>query len=115
MSDYDNTNRGSLFRNDRRETDRHPEYKGSINVNGEEYWLSAWVKEAGPNAKNPGQKFFSLSVQPKNQAQTPQNGAQGARPSHGATSGRGQVPTAQAGSQGASGAPFNDDLGDIPF
>lgn len=57
--EYDNTNRGVLFKNDRKESDRHPEYKGSINVNGEEFWLSSWVKD-GKNGK-----FMSLSVTPK--------------------------------------------------
>jgi hypothetical protein len=58
--EYDNTNRGVLFKNDRKESDRHPEYKGSININGEEFWLSSWVKEGKTG------KFMSLSVTPKN-------------------------------------------------
>lgn len=61
---YDNTNRGTLSKNERKTKDTHPEYTGQINVEGKEYWLSAWVKEAkqGPNA---GKKFFSMSVKPK--------------------------------------------------
>lgn len=59
--DYDNTNKGVLFRNDRRETDSHPEFTGSINVGGQEFWLSAWVK----TKKDGSGKFFSLSVKPK--------------------------------------------------
>jgi hypothetical protein len=62
--EYDNTNRGVLFKNDRKESDRHPEYKGSINVNGEEFWLSSWVKEGKTG------KFMSLSVTPKNDRPT---------------------------------------------
>jgi len=61
--EYDNTNKGSLFKNDRKELDTHPDYNGSINVGGEEYWLNAWVKES----KKDGKKFFSLSVKPKDQ------------------------------------------------
>lgn len=63
MAEYDNTNRGTLFRNDRRESDKHPQYTGSINVNGEEFWLSAWIKESRDGSK----KFFSLSVKEKEQ------------------------------------------------
>lgn len=62
---YDNTNSGMLARNDRKEKDTHPDFKGSINVDGREYWLSAWVKEGKEGGKMAGKKFFSLSVSPK--------------------------------------------------
>ena len=55
-------NSGSLFKNDRRETDKHPNYKGSVMVAGVEYWLSAWVKTS-----RAGTKFMSLSVKPKDE------------------------------------------------
>ena len=61
MTQYDNTNRGALFKNTRKDSDNHPDYNGSINVDGVEYWLSAWVKEGAKG------KFFSLSVKPKEQ------------------------------------------------
>ena len=59
MTQYDNTNRFALFRNDRRENDKHPEYTGTLNVDGVEYWISAWIKEGQRG------KFFSGSVKPK--------------------------------------------------
>lgn len=62
MSDFDNTNRGALFKNDRKEKDTHPDYKGSINVGGVDHWLDAWLK----TDKN-GKKFMSVSVKPKEQ------------------------------------------------
>lgn len=62
---YDNTNSGTLGKNKRKEKTEHPDYSGQINVDGTDYWLSAWLKEAGPNSKTPGEKFFSLSVRPK--------------------------------------------------
>lgn len=60
MAEYDNTNSGALFKNDKRTNDRQPEYKGSLNVEGTEYWVSAWVKTS-----KAGQKFFSLALTPK--------------------------------------------------
>ena len=62
MSDYDNTNTGALFKNDKRESEKQPLYKGQLNVEGAEFWISAWLKES----KN-GDKYMSLSVQPKEQ------------------------------------------------
>lgn len=59
--EYDNRNRGVLFKNHDKEKDTHPDYRGSINVDGKELWLSAWLKES----KKDGSKFMSLSVKPK--------------------------------------------------
>lgn len=56
---YDNNLRGVLFKNDRKEKDSHPDYKGSCEINGEEMWLSAWIKEGQKG------KFISLSFQAK--------------------------------------------------
>ena len=47
---------GSLFKNDRKTTDNHPDYTGSIMVNNKEHYLSAWVKEGTKG------KFFSVSI-----------------------------------------------------
>jgi uncharacterized protein (DUF736 family) len=58
---YDNTNRGALFKNDDKQNDNHPDYKGSINVNGTDLWISAWLK----TSEKTGKKFLSLSVKAK--------------------------------------------------
>lgn len=59
MTQYDNKNRGVLFKNDRKQQDSHPDYTGNINVDGVEFWLSAWIKEGQRG------KFMSLSIKPK--------------------------------------------------
>lgn len=56
---YDDSNRGVLFKNDRKAKDGDRDYSGSINVDGHDYWLSAWIRE-GRNGK-----FMSLSVKRK--------------------------------------------------
>jgi hypothetical protein len=50
---------GALFKNDRKEKETQPDYKGDAKINGQEYWLSAWVKEGKTG------KFFSLAYTPK--------------------------------------------------
>ena len=62
MTDYDNTNRGALFRNDKAQSDKHPTHTGKINVDGRDYYLNAWVKDGKKG------KFFSLSVKPMDAA-----------------------------------------------
>ena len=63
--DFDNTNKGVLFKNENKTSDNHPDYKGSVNVNGTEYWLSSWIKTGKKG------KFMSLSVSQKDDAKKP--------------------------------------------
>ena len=57
MTQFDNTNKGQLWGNEKKETDKHPDFKGSINVEGVEYWLSAWKRDSGGNPKAPALRF----------------------------------------------------------
>ena len=80
MSDYDNSNSGAMFKNDRKLKDNHPDRKGSAQITcpsckaSHDFWVSGWVKTSGPMAKNPGQQFMSMAFQAKEeqqQAKTP--------------------------------------------
>tara|TARA_B110000971_G_scaffold220157_1_gene262983 strand:- start:801 stop:1061 length:261 start_codon:yes stop_codon:yes gene_type:complete len=57
-------NSGSMFKNERKEKETHPDYKGTAMVGGVEMWMSAWLKTSGS-----GTKFMSFSFQPKEQQQ----------------------------------------------
>jgi len=57
--EYDNNNTGALFKADK-QSERHPDYNGSCEINNVEMWMSAWIK----TSKN-GKKFMSLSFNPK--------------------------------------------------
>ena len=62
--EYDNRDRGVLYKNENKTSENHPDYSGSVNVAGTDFWLSGWLKES----KKDGKKFFSLSVRPKGDA-----------------------------------------------
>jgi len=93
VKQYDNTNTGLLAKNDRKDTETHPDYTGSVNVGGVEYWLSAWIKTGKEGGKLAGQKYFSLSVKPKD--------------------GLRAAPPATKKPQPAAAEPFEDDS--VPF
>lgn len=48
-------NTGAIFKNDKK-ADNHPDYKGKINVNGQDFEIALWVKD-GKNGK-----FFSAKI-----------------------------------------------------
>ena len=53
---------GALFKNDRKERDTHPDYRGDVTIDGRKYWLNGWVKET-----KDGKKYLSLSAKPAEQ------------------------------------------------
>ncbi len=64
--EFDNNLRGVLFKNDRKETESHPAYKGQCEVDGVEFWISAWIKESPQKGK-----YMSLSLSPKEKPSAP--------------------------------------------
>ena len=65
---FENTNRGTISKNTKKTQDTHPDIKGSINVDGLDYWISGWLKKNNQD----GSSFYSLSVQPKEATREPQ-------------------------------------------
>ena len=61
MSEYQQKDdSGVLFKNDKKETDQHPDYKGNAMIDGTEYWFSAWI-----NTSKTGTKYMKLSFNKK--------------------------------------------------
>lgn len=106
MSDFDNTNRGSIWKNDKKDKDTHPDFTGSLNVAGVEYWVSAWKRKEGASPKVPA---LSFSVKPKDALAEQQSISQRAMPkapSYGDLKGRRDP---------ISSGRFQGDDGEIPF
>jgi hypothetical protein len=54
----------TLFKNTKKETDSHPDYRGDgLDLMGEPVWVSAWIREGAKG------KFMSCSMQHKNKDQ----------------------------------------------
>lgn len=53
-------NTGTLGVNNRKEKETHPDYSGSVRIDGRDYWISGWKKVAGN-----GSSFLSLAFKPK--------------------------------------------------
>jgi hypothetical protein len=84
MSEFDNTNRGSIWKNDRKEQDTHADFTGSINVEGVDYFLNGWLRKEGAHPKAPSMSFSikrkdkqTETVQPHPQAAMPQQQTNG--------------------------------------
>jgi hypothetical protein len=61
MTNYDNTNRGTIAKNAHKTEDKHPDIAGTINVEGREFWINGWARK---NSRD-GSSFYSLSVKPR--------------------------------------------------
>jgi hypothetical protein len=118
---YDNTNSGIITRNDKQGNESRPDYRGSINVEGREYWLSAWIKTGRDGTKLAGQKYMSLSVKPKDEMPAPApatmssygTGEYGRGPSPAPASAR-PAPAPAPKTSGTGFDQMQDDL-DVPF
>ncbi len=88
---------GTLFRNERKEKDTHPDWAGYIIINGVEYWLNGWEKSGAKGL------FFSLAAKPKEERAAEIR--QASKPRYGDD--RREADT--------RGGALDDDAGEIPF
>lgn len=70
MQEYDNNNRGVLFKNTDKKSDKHPDYTGSATIDNEDKYMSAWINES-----KSGKTYLKISFSKKEdtaQASSPQ-------------------------------------------
>jgi hypothetical protein len=60
-------NKGSLFKNKRKEKDTQADYRGTVNVEGKLFWINGWI-----NKDKNGDSYMGLSVQPVQERQEQQ-------------------------------------------
>lgn len=65
MAEYDNNLSGVLFKNDKDGNEKRPDYKGSAEIEGVQYWVSAWIREGAKG------KFMSMKYEAKEKQSAP--------------------------------------------
>lgn len=50
-------NTGAIFKNDKKSSANHPDYRGVVNANGKDMEIALWLKES-----KTGKKYFSVSL-----------------------------------------------------
>lgn len=60
VQNFDNTNRGALFVNNQRKSEKSPDYSGTLNVDGVEFSLAGWKRKS-----QKGTSFLSLKISRK--------------------------------------------------
>ena len=58
--EYDNTNSGALFKNNRKEKETQPDMTGVLDVEGKDFRISAWS-----NQSKKGESYLSIKVSVK--------------------------------------------------
>lgn len=67
MADFDDTNRGVLFKNDKGDNPKRPDYTGKCNIAGTEYRMAAWILDS-----QTGKKFMSINFSDLSEQKTEQ-------------------------------------------
>lgn len=70
---YDNNLSGVLFKNDKGDNEKRPDYKGSAEIEGVHYWVSAWIRD-GAKGKFMSMKYEKKEQQPTGSKPAPQQG-----------------------------------------
>jgi hypothetical protein len=65
MSQYNNNLTGVLFKNDKDGNEKRPDYKGSAEIEGVQYWVSAWIRDTAKG------KCLSMKYERKEQQAAP--------------------------------------------
>ena len=61
MTEYDKNLTGIISKNERKESETHPDIKGSCEIDGVHYWMDGWAKTRNSD----GGKFYSLKFKRK--------------------------------------------------
>jgi hypothetical protein len=58
----DQTNRGAIWKNEKRAKETDADFTGSLDIDGKQYWVNAWKRSPDAAPNSPALKF---TVRPK--------------------------------------------------
>ena len=67
---YDPEKKGVLFKNDKGDNEKRPDYRGTAVIEGVDYNISVWVKKS----KKSGDEYLSLSFEQKGEGRLSRTG-----------------------------------------
>ena len=65
ITSYDDSDRGAIWKNDRKERDKQPDFTGDAKVDGIDYRVSGWKREPGANPATPALRLSFRRKQPE--------------------------------------------------
>ena len=72
MSDYDNTDSGALFKNDKKGNEKAPDYTGELHdASGKKRRIAAWLRKSGSGISYMSLRVEDLRQQEPNAPQPP--------------------------------------------
>jgi hypothetical protein len=77
---YDNTNSGASFKNDKKLEDWHADFRGSVNVDGVDYWIDNTWYPPKEGKKGFMRHKFKRKEQQSSQVSEPESASQPAAP-----------------------------------
>ena len=70
MDKFDPNMRGVLFKNDKQNNEKRPDYRGSAVINNVDFNISAWIKVS----QKSDDKYMSLKFEPKGEGRLSRTG-----------------------------------------
>ena len=71
VTSYDDSDRGAIWKNERKERDTQPDFTGNAIIDGVDWWVSGWKREPGANPASPALRLSFRRKQPVAESSPP--------------------------------------------
>ena len=64
ITSFDDSDRGAIWKNERKERDTQPDFTGDAIIDGVHWWMSGWKRKPGANPASPALRLSFRRKQP---------------------------------------------------